>query len=241
MADLSGLPNEILLLVFTCSPTIRSALRLSSVSQRFQSVWEQNKNHITRLVFEQQISDYEDAVLLATAEAKCSAPSLAHPSLRALAPYLVRNAEMGSRVTSRNVDWINSLPKENSRHTVVYTSQLASYYMIRRLVMACHRRSLRSALRLELEASSIAVLATHDEIATFMTYWMDYEESWRQQILIEREKEEHTTHDEMRFEKNKPEWNWMSEIMAKTLDAKIYKHKDWPPLEELWAERVPAY
>jgi len=68
MANLLSLSAELLVLIFSSSPSIQTAALLSSTNQRLRAVWLEHGDIIIASILEPQTPAYNDAVELAILE-----------------------------------------------------------------------------------------------------------------------------------------------------------------------------
>jgi hypothetical protein len=150
MAKLLSLPNEMLVCNYINSPTVESAVSLSSVNRRLHSVWLKHTDHIAEIVPKRQIPAYQDAVDLVILEAalidktQLTLPTMNQFPARLNLSRLFRNAGLASSATAAWLAYVEDLepdsPQAESLHIV---SSHAAYYLMRKVVLSHRRRNKR--------------------------------------------------------------------------------------------------
>ena len=177
MANLFSLSTELLVLIYTSSPTIQTAILLSCTDQRLRAIWLEHSDNIIANILEPRISDYRDAAELAILEKTWSDNSHRRDSIpvRLYLSHLLHNADLASSAT---VGWDAYQAKLRSYQgyrppKTTYTSIAASYYLTRQLLLARQRPESRAlllpALFQKIVDSSTDALITHIDFNCFLT------------------------------------------------------------------------
>lgn len=220
MANLLSLSNELLIAIYTASPTIQSAALLSTANRRLRAVWIEHSKPIIASILQPQIPDYEDAVDLAILEetwinARPNNPASLHECL----PRLLRNADLASLATTEWAAWLaDDLGPSNWRNQVNYTSPHASYYIMRKLYLArIHPEAdLLPVLYKTLLAASRDTWTTHEEFSGWLTGGYSHDDD-KLPHGISKPKEEWTEGDEIDEMMNGyviwDDWDWVSDVL----------------------------
>lgn len=213
MATLKALPNELLILVFTKCPDIRTAVRLSEVDRSLRTIWLENIAHIAKEVLEPVIPAYNNALELAKYESDKEA-SFA----QAVIPRLLQNAELARSTCAEWEAHIPTVRADIQRYIAKSRYIPGSYYLIRRLVHAYSDLELQAKLYPIAYSSSTTEAQSHRQLATFMTSLMNHGEKVRQGM----EKDRHlwTEDDEEYGWAVKDEWEFASDV-CELLDCEI--------------------
>lgn len=213
MATLKALPNELLVLVFTKCPDIRTAMRLSEVDKSLRTIWLENIEHIAKEVLEPSIPAYNDALELAKYESDKEAPFA-----QAVIPRLLQNAELARSACSEWEAHIPTVRADVQRYIAKSRYIPGSYYLIRRLVYAYSDLELQAKLYPIAYLSSTTEAQSHRQLATFMTTFMNHHEKARQGMGKDRSL---WTEDEEEYEYAvKVEWEFASDV-CELLDLEI--------------------
>lgn len=220
MPTLVCLSNELLIAVYSASPTAQCAISLASTSRRLRAVWLEHSNQIIPNILTSQIPDYEDAVDLAVLEETWTNTPQSNPhSLRQCLAHLLHNAELASSATAAWNAYIASMGSGYKPITNI-TSIPASYYLTRKLCLARQHREARllPALYQTLCASPREAINTHVEFSCFLTSSYNKEhERLKHGIHACKPKEEWTEEDEWYDEQgmhtNVEEWDYATDIL----------------------------
>lgn len=74
MANIIGLPCELLILIYVVCRDIQTVVRLSFSNRKLHNVWLDNHEHVVKTILECIVSAYDDAVELAKTEVWVSLP-----------------------------------------------------------------------------------------------------------------------------------------------------------------------
>lgn len=206
MAGLSALPNELLLLIFTSSPSISAAIRLSEVSRSLREVWLENFKHITTAILQAEIPAYDDAVALVEYECgREAAPSQ-------WTPRLLRNADMARNVCVHWEARVQKRPRDTRELLSKLSSIPAAYYTIRQLVNCYNDVQFQARLYPAIVSASRRDTETRHQLGQFMCTFMDDGEMARHGII----KDEHLwTEDEGMLGLGiKDEWEFATDVFA---------------------------
>lgn len=234
MAKFLSLPNEMLICIFIHSSTIESAVFLSSVNRRLQSVWLKHSNHIAEVVLRRQIPEYQDAVDLAILEeplidkTQLTLPTMYQVPVRLYLPRLLRNAGLASSATAAWLAYVEDLgsdsPQAESLHVV---SPHAAYYLMRKVVLSHQWRSKRLDRHLysTFEALSKDAMLSIDDFLCFLTStYADYDE--RLKHGIPKPKEAWTEADEWKDEEdghvNMEDWEYLDDVWDAAFSDKFH-------------------
>lgn len=130
MAKLLSFPNEMLICIYTHSSTIESAVSLSSVNRRLQSVWLKHTNYIAEVILRRQIHAYQDAVDLAILEeplidtTQLTLPTMNQVPVRLYLPRLRRNAGLASSATAAWLAYVEDLGSDSPQAESLHISTL---------------------------------------------------------------------------------------------------------------------
>lgn len=236
MAALLSLPNELILDIYTSMPDLESAARLSSVNKRLRNIWLENDNQIADAILRPQIPDYEDAVELAILEETVGNDAqLSHVKgqipTRFYLRRLLTNANLASSAVTAWTHWMANLTADNYRHHMSYTSPYASYYLMRKIVLAHQHPEarLQQALYATLRTESYDAVLTHSGLNEFLTGRFDHDiESERHGIF--KSEEDWTEEEEMMHEMNysvlEEEWNYVSDVLHAAMQEKVHGYQN---------------
>lgn len=236
MANLLSLSTELLVLIYSSSPTIEIAALLSSTNQRLRAVWLEHGGIIIANILEPQIPASKDAVELAILEGTWTHNT--HPvnpiPLRLCLSRLLHNADLALSATTEwdehKVCLSNHLKRFPPR---TYTSKQASYYLARKLLLARQRpesrRSLLPPLHKTLVTASIETLHTHDDLLAFLTMNAATHEE-RLRHGIPKPKEEWSLYDVYDDVQDAPiirdEWEWVRNVLETAMMDKLKEKND---------------
>lgn len=179
------------------SSSIRSAVLLFGVNRQLRAIWLEHSSHIIPSILRQEITAYRDAVSLAMLEytwsdntelASLSDSSHRHEGPHHLClPQLVLNADLASSAARAWKAWMTR-PEARPPLDSTFTSVQASYYSIRKLLLARSIHRVESSPLLELYEtlcnSSKDTIFELDETACFLTgEYGDYNEQIRHGML----------------------------------------------------------
>nr|POF02941.1 hypothetical protein CFP56_79427 [Quercus suber] len=202
MAQLTSLPNELLLLVFTQCPTIKSAVLLSSTNGTLRDIWLRFYYEIVTSILKRDLpsSACKAAIDLAKDEARLmsSSPSGSDDSASgAFVPRLAFHTDAASRTCAQYLACLTTLNKPKKSDGIIKAVPTASlttaYYVARRLVLSYHFPELQPALSDELETAPLEDVATYLELAEFMHNCVDDEDDG----LLSLQETRYTANDEM--------------------------------------------
>lgn len=236
MANLLSLSAELLVLIFSSSPTIQAATLFSSTSQRLRAVWLEHGDIIIASILKPKTPAYKDAVELAILEETWTSdvrPVNPIP-IRSCLSRLLHNVDLASSATAawneHELCLDNYLRRPPPRK---YTSKHASYYLARRLLLARQRPESRPSilppLFKALITSSIGTLHTHDDLLSFLTLdGSTHEERLRHGIP--KPEEEWSLYDVYDDVQNAPiirdEWDWVRNVLETALMDKLKGKND---------------
>lgn len=259
MPTLISLSNELLIAVYSASPTIQCAVSLASTNTSLCAVWLEYSDHNIASVLKPQITVYDDAVDLAMLEETwANTPPSSPVSLRQCLARLLHNAKLPSSATAAWDAHITSMGSGYQPITNI-TSILTSYYLTRKLRLArLHRgANLLPALYQTLCASSRGAINTHAEFSCFFTSSYNEDEE-RLKHGISKPKEDWTEEDERYDEETMhvdvEEWDYASDVLdvamldryngkKHNLEAAMFGWTPWIVGTSPWAEwesRLPG-
>ena len=236
MANLLSLSAELLVLIYSSSPTIQTAALFSGTSQRLRAIWLEHGDIIIASVLEPQTPAYKDAVELAILEETWTHDT--HPvnpiPVRLCLSSLLHNADLALSATT---EWdkheicLNNYIQTTPPRT--YTSKQASYYLARKLLLARQRHESRvltlPPLFKTLITSSIETLHTHDDLLAFLTL-NDSTHEERLRHDIPKPKEEWSLYDVYDDVQDAPiirdEWDWVRNVVETALMDKLKGKND---------------
>lgn len=142
MTALLSLPNELIIGIYACSPTLGAAACLSAANKRLHSIWQQNIDHIAEATLSSQIPSYEGAVELAILEENLTnniqrSPTDGKVSIRLYGPHLLRIADVASFAATEWDKQVAELHRgipEEEQSGEQFTSPHASYYFVRKIL-----------------------------------------------------------------------------------------------------------
>lgn len=137
--------------------------------------------------------------------------------IRLCLPRILHNADLASSATRAWEAFLAEDPgRLNYRHSMTFTTIPASYYFIRKLLLArqCPEACLRPALYQTLCASSKDAVLTHGEFCMFLTTsYADVEERVRHGVL--EPEEEWTEADAWKYNRfvNAEAWEYVNDVL----------------------------
>lgn len=235
MAAFLSLPNELILEVYTRTSTLKCAARLSSTNKWLRSIWLENDIRITEGILRPHIPSYEDAEELAILE-ETVINNIQLSRAKSRIPIcfyvrrLVHNASLASSAATAWTRWLAGLPAHNYRHQRNYTSLYASYYLMRKILLAHQypESQLHQALFSTLHAASRDAVLTHTEFSSFLLgYFGDEIESQRHGIF--KNEEDWTEEDEMEHEMGSnvivEEWGYVGDVLHAAMLDKVHGYQ----------------
>jgi len=174
MASLEALSDELILSIFNSTLDLKSAVLLSATNRRLNGIWRHDKERFAKQIISSTIPAHEQAIDLAIAEEHLennSAFANERPHVQHYGHRLIRNHELATSAATAWAAWLEDCRPDNYRRRLTFTCSHASYYVLRKLVLAYRypqaqflRRSMLEVLR----NSSRAMLETHGELNAFL-------------------------------------------------------------------------
>lgn len=239
------LSNELLIAILTACPDVPTAIALTSVNRRLRSIWLEHSGIIIETLLRPTIAAFDEALRLAKGELRLAELRLdqAHVAaqgddgaygfpLRDCLPGLLRNAELSASAHRA----CTAHRPANRRH---YTSSPASYYFIRRLVLAYELKETRQWLLEELTAMSLDKAQEHVEFILFFFSRMDIAEAWKHAAAEEVMASRYNggrTYPDVDEDAISGGWEWASDVLLCARDDKAHGLSGLE--EEIWKERV---
>lgn len=163
MPNLLNLSTELLVQIFTASPSVKTAIQLSSANRLLRDIWLQHTTFIVDDIIKSTVPAADDAVTLAILETRLRNPGFcvgsdegSRPPLSLWIPVLERYAELcASAHDACSVHVWYSAPEKTPYY---YTSSPEAYYVLCRVMLAWEFPHLRKPIQEELEAASDARL-----------------------------------------------------------------------------------
>ena len=236
MVDLLSLPNELILQTYTKIADVNDAVCLSSANKRLRLVWLENENQIADAILRQQIPSYEDAVELAILEEtfmnnRQISRVKGQIPIRFYIRRLLHIASLASGAVTAWTRWVASLTANNFRHSRNYISPHASYYLMRKIVLALQHpeAQLRQELYTTLHTASCDAVLTHTELNSFLLGYFSHEPESQQHGIFKSE-EDWTEEDEMEHEMGSnvvvEHWNHASDILHAAMQDKVHGYQN---------------
>lgn len=118
---------------------LRSATYLCGANSRLNGIWHQYTEQFAGEIISSTIPAHEQAIDLAIAEERLEDNSNftnARPPFQYYARRLLRNQKLAMSAAPTWDTWLANLDAHDRRRTLTYTCLHASYYVLRKLVLA---------------------------------------------------------------------------------------------------------
>lgn len=217
MASLEALSDELILSIFNSTLNLKSAVLLSATNRRLNGIWRHDKERFAKQIISSTIPAHEQAIDLAIAEEHLennSAFANERPHVQYYGHRLPRNHESATSAATAWAAWLEDCRPENYRRRLTFTCSHASYYVLRKLVLAYRypqaqflRRSMLEVLR----NPSRAMLETHGELSAFLGVAASTEE--RALHGIDMPEEDWPPGAEYERNVELPDWEYAGEVV----------------------------
>lgn len=234
MAAFLSLPSELILDIYTRISTLDCAARLSSTNKRLRSVWLENDSRIAEAILRPRVPSYEDAVELAILETLINETQLSGVKKQTSVCFYVRrllhNASLASSATTAWTRWLADVPTHDHRHQTTYTSLHASYYLMRKILLAHqHPESrLHKTLFSILRALSRDTALMYSEFNDFLLGPFGDEIESEQHGIFKNE-EYWTEEEEMEYEMGShvvvEEWKYVGDVLDAAMLDKVHGYQ----------------
>jgi hypothetical protein len=168
MTTLLSLPTELIVLVLSCS-TAQTAARLARANKELQAIWIKHNDHILNCIIKNVLpaSAYQDALELASLQTRLLPPC-----------ELIDATYFGRILHDASLASATIAACDIEPHTGLHTDMYASYYFVRKLLLAarCHRKArpgvqaLKQTLysALSVKSARSGTISLHTRLCNFM-------------------------------------------------------------------------
>jgi hypothetical protein len=233
MSPLESLPNELLGGIFDSALDLQSAVSLSAANRRLNGIWRQDTERIAAEIIRSTIPAYERAIELAVAEQRLEDNSTSaneRAPVEYYAQRMLRNHKLAMSAASTFATWLANREADDYRRTITLTCPHASYYVLRKLVLAYRyprAQFLRHSELVLLRNSSRAMLDTHSELSVFLGVHASEDERAKHDIDMPEEDWPPGTELEQNMEL--PEWEYAGEVVWSALIDLIHGTRKLEP------------